>query len=70
MALTTLLDEALEAWEYTRTGVIEEIENLSAADLSFRPHAESAWRCLGRKRGCGGGAGDDGHCCGAGYVVS
>jgi uncharacterized damage-inducible protein DinB len=41
MALTTLLDEALEAWEYTRAGVIDEIQNLSAADLKFRPHAES-----------------------------
>ena len=41
MPLTTLLDEALEAWHYTRTGVIDEIENLSAADLGFRPHAES-----------------------------
>jgi len=41
MALSSLLDEALEAWQYTRHGVIEEIENLSEADLKFRPHAES-----------------------------
>jgi uncharacterized damage-inducible protein DinB len=41
MALNTLLDEVLEAWQYTREGVIAEIRNLSEADLKFRPHAES-----------------------------
>ena len=41
MALTSLLDEVLEAWQYTRAGVIDEIENLSDTDLKFRPHAES-----------------------------
>jgi uncharacterized damage-inducible protein DinB len=41
MALSSLLEEALEAWHYTRDGVIEEIENLSETDLKFRPHAES-----------------------------
>ena len=41
MTLTSLLDEALEAWQYTRAGVIGEIRNLSDADLTFRPHAES-----------------------------
>ena len=41
MVLTTLLDEALEAWAYTRAGVIDEIENLSSPDLAFRPHPES-----------------------------
>ena len=41
MALTSLFDELLEAWAYTRQGVIEEIENLSEADLQFRPHKES-----------------------------
>ena len=41
MALTSLLDEVLEAWQYTRAGVVDEIENLSEADLTFRPHAES-----------------------------
>ncbi len=41
MAFTSLLDEALEAWEYTRAGVIDEIGNLSEADLAFRPHAKS-----------------------------
>lgn len=38
--MNSLLDEALEAWQYTRAGVIEEIDNLSEADLKFRPHAE------------------------------
>jgi uncharacterized damage-inducible protein DinB len=41
MALSSLLEEALEAWQYTRDGVIEEIGNLSETDLKFRPHAES-----------------------------
>jgi len=41
MPLTTLLEEALEAWGYTRDGVITEIENLSDADLVFKPHKES-----------------------------
>ena len=41
MALTSLLDEVLEAWQYTRAGVVDEIENLSDSDLKFRPHAES-----------------------------
>ena len=41
MPLTSLLDEALEAWGYTRGGVIAEVKNLSEADLRFRPHAES-----------------------------
>ena len=41
MSLTSLLAEALEAWQYTRAGVIEEVENLSDADLKFRPQAES-----------------------------
>jgi uncharacterized damage-inducible protein DinB len=41
MALTSLLEETLEAWQYTRDGVIEELENLSETDLKFCPHAES-----------------------------
>lgn len=41
MALISLLEEVLEAWQYTRAGVIDEISNLSEADLTFRPHAES-----------------------------
>lgn len=41
MPLTTLLEEHLEAWHYTRVGVITEIENLSESDLRFTPSAES-----------------------------
>jgi uncharacterized damage-inducible protein DinB len=41
MPTTTLLDEALEAWRYTRTSLIREIENLSGPDLAFRPHEKS-----------------------------
>jgi uncharacterized damage-inducible protein DinB len=32
-----LLDEMLEAWEYTRQGVIAEVKNLGASALDFRP---------------------------------
>jgi DinB family len=41
MPLNSLLDEALEAWRYTRAGVVKEIENLRDADLTFRPASES-----------------------------
>lgn len=41
MPLQSLLDEALEAWAYTRSGFIREIQNLSEADLQFKPHPES-----------------------------
>ena len=41
MPFTTLLEEALEAWHYTRVGVITEIENLSEADLRFKPNPDS-----------------------------
>jgi len=41
MPFQSLLDEALEAWAYTRAGVIGEIQNLSEADLKFRPHPKS-----------------------------
>jgi uncharacterized damage-inducible protein DinB len=34
---TSLLDEALEAWQYTRAGVIGEIKNLPDVSLTFRP---------------------------------
>jgi uncharacterized damage-inducible protein DinB len=37
----TLLEEALEAWGFARDGVIEEVENLSDADMEFRPGKES-----------------------------
>src|SRR5215831_4236128 len=39
--LTDLLEEALEAWSYTRSGVVEEVENLSEKDLDFRPNEEA-----------------------------
>ena len=37
----TLLDEALEAWGFARDGVIAEVENLSDAQMAFRPTEES-----------------------------
>jgi uncharacterized damage-inducible protein DinB len=41
MALTSLLEEALEAWQYTRAGVISEIRNLPDVSLTFRPATNS-----------------------------
>jgi uncharacterized damage-inducible protein DinB len=32
-----LLEEALEAWSYTRSGFVEELQNLPGKDLVFRP---------------------------------
>ena len=40
-ARTTLLEEALEAWKFTRDGVIDEVRNLPDRDLAFRPGSES-----------------------------
>ncbi len=37
----TLLEEALEAWEYTREGVVEEFQSLPEKDLGFRPAEKS-----------------------------
>lgn len=37
----TLLDEALEAWEYTRRGVVEEASAIPDDEWSFRPHPEA-----------------------------
>lgn len=34
---TTLLEEALEAWSYTRAGVIAELENLPESAMDHRP---------------------------------
>ena len=34
---STLFEEALEAWAYTRQGVIAEVRNVSEKDLDFRP---------------------------------
>ncbi|MCI0696585.1 DinB family protein [candidate division KSB1 bacterium] len=33
----SLLEEALEAWAYTRQGVIDEVENIPEKDFGFRP---------------------------------
>jgi uncharacterized damage-inducible protein DinB len=41
MPLTSLLDEALEAWQYTRAGVISEIRNLPDVSLNYRPATSS-----------------------------
>ncbi len=38
---TTLLEETLEAWAFTRDGVIEELGNIPERDLAFKPRAES-----------------------------
>ncbi len=37
----TLLEEALEAWEYTRAGVIAEAEGIPPEQFGFRPTDES-----------------------------
>lgn len=34
---TTLLEETLEAWAWTRSGIRDEILNLSEGELAFRP---------------------------------
>ena len=39
MPFATALEEALEAWQYTRAGVVSEIKNLPDVSLSFRPTA-------------------------------
>src|SRR3982751_4340796 len=41
MPFMSLLDEALEAWQYTRAGIISEIRNLPDSSLGFRPTASS-----------------------------
>jgi uncharacterized damage-inducible protein DinB len=33
----SLLEEALEAWAYTRQGVIDEVKNIPEKDFNFRP---------------------------------
>ncbi|MFN2387516.1 MAG: DinB family protein [Thermoanaerobaculia bacterium] len=40
-AYTTLLEEALEAWEYTRRGVIEEFQTFGEKELDYRPGEKS-----------------------------
>lgn len=39
--MTNLLEEALEAWEFARDGVIDEIRNLPGKDMAFRPGEDS-----------------------------
>lgn len=39
--MTSLLEEALEAWTFAREGVIAEVENLADNDMRFRPTAKS-----------------------------
>ena len=39
--LRSLLDEALEAWAYTRAGVIDELRAIPDKELGFRPADES-----------------------------
>jgi uncharacterized damage-inducible protein DinB len=38
---TSLLEETLEAWEYCRDGVIEEVENIGEEGFDYRPAPES-----------------------------
>jgi uncharacterized damage-inducible protein DinB len=41
MPFQSLLDEALDAWAYTRSSFIREIQNLSDAELKVKPRPES-----------------------------
>ncbi len=41
MPLTTLLDEALESWEFARSGVIDELKNVPEKDMGFAPSEKS-----------------------------
>jgi len=41
MSLRSVLDEVLEAWAYTRTGVIEEARSLPEKDFGFKPAEKS-----------------------------
>ena len=36
-----MLDETLDAWGYTRSGVIDELENIPAEQFTFRPTPKS-----------------------------
>jgi uncharacterized damage-inducible protein DinB len=38
---TTLLEEVLESWEFTRTGVIDELKNIPEKEMSFSPGEKS-----------------------------
>ena len=39
--MSSLLEETLQAWAYARDGVIAELQNLPAARLAVRPHAQA-----------------------------
>ena len=41
MTLATLLDEALESWEFVRSGVIDELKNIPEKDMGFSPSEKS-----------------------------
>jgi len=41
MPFQTLLDETLDAWAYTRSSFIREIQNLSDTELKRKPHPAS-----------------------------
>lgn len=40
-AYKTVLEEALESWQFTRQGVIDELRNIPEKDFAFRPAEES-----------------------------
>jgi uncharacterized damage-inducible protein DinB len=40
-AYKTLLEETLEAWGFTRSGVVEELQNIPEKEIAFRPRADS-----------------------------
>ncbi len=37
----TLLEEALEAWDFARSGVVDELQNIPEKELGFRPRGEA-----------------------------
>lgn len=41
MTHTTLLDEVLEAWAWTRAGVADEVRNIGEKEMAFRPTPET-----------------------------
>ncbi|HUK35300.1 MAG TPA: DinB family protein [Vicinamibacterales bacterium] len=41
MSFSSFLDELLEAWQYTRAGVMGELKNLPESSLTFRPAPDS-----------------------------
>ncbi len=41
MNYANVLEEALEAWDFARRGVIDELKNIPEKDLAFRPRPES-----------------------------